>query len=109
MSMSVEEVREAVVGLDPNLEPDSGAFRIATAMLAAVVLGSHDVNRIAAFTGVPRKEVGEAFGRLRAQRVFRGTPNDPQFAVGWFDEEDGGIAFWCDVLVAQGLLAKAWS
>jgi hypothetical protein len=69
-------------------------------LLAAVDGVGQDVDDLAAFTGYDRDWIVEVAERLERSGIWR----DGVTYGDWADDETGGIAFWMDVSVAQGLL-----
>jgi hypothetical protein len=93
--------RSIVKKLDPKLEEDSGAFMAAMVLIASTQVGPN-VEKIAKRTGLKRAVVREYGKRIRGNGIWQGG----KIACDWFDK-DGGIAFWCDVAVAEGLMNRA--
>lgn len=98
---TIERVRDQVKQMDPSLTETDSAFESAVILLSALVVGPA-VRRVAQFTGYPQRRVSERFARLKAGGVIRGG----KMVIEWFDEEGGGIAFWLDVLVAEGQMQR---
>lgn len=88
--------------MDPGLEPGTPMHDTAMILLASLVVGP-SVEKVAAFLGLPRPEVLKRATRLRANGVWRGG----KVRADWFDDKSGGVAFWCDCAVAEGLLVRA--
>lgn len=93
---TIEDVREALAGMEVA---DSES---ALVLLSAAVVGAN-IDRVHKFTSIPRERVREYAGRLRESGIWAGG----HLHVDWQDEENGGIAFLMDTLVADGLLARA--
>ena len=94
-------INKTVQESDPALTPDDDYFKTATLLLAIASLGV-ELSRLAAFTKLP-----EGFIKPRIQRLTKnGIWKRGNLHVNWADEESGGIAFWMDVAVAEGLLAR---
>ena len=100
-NLTIERVRAEVKRMDPNVDENSSEFRSAVILLSALVVGPR-VREVATFTGYKYRDVAERFRRLRASGVVR----QGQLSIQWFDEDGGGIAFWLDVLVAEGMMAR---
>lgn len=94
--------RTIVKELDPKLSEKDGAFAAAMVLIAASQVGTK-ADRIAKRTGLKRELVRAYNRRLREQGIFT---KDGKIACDWFDKESGGIAFWMDVAVAEGLMQK---
>lgn len=94
---------EAIVrSMDQNCDPSSEAGMAAAVMLAALKVGA--TNRaVSAECGVPIAKVSKFGRRLRKGGVW--LPNKST-SCNWMDPETGGIAFWCDVGVATGMLQR---
>lgn len=94
-------ITKEVHRLDPQLKESEDSFKTAVLMLSALSVGT-EVDALVKFTRLPESFVAERVGRLKAGGVFKGD----EIHVDWFDEENGGIAFWMDVAVAQGLVER---
>ena len=99
--MKIEKIRKEVKNMDPNLDARTMAFKAAVCLLSGLQVGTNP-SAIAEFTGFPLKTVQGFAEHL----VKSGVWNDGKTYCNWFDEEHGGIAFWCDVAVAQGYLQR---
>ena len=98
---SLTEVEADVQSLDPALDRDDEAFKVAVVLLAALQVGA-DVERVAEFTQFDREWLEGVAANLTASGIWQ----DGHTACSWF-EEGGGIEFWIDVLVGQGLVEKS--
>lgn len=105
-SVSLRRVRREVRKLDPKLDRADDAYRAAVVMLFAFANGEHRLRKLADATAMPYRDVATWFTRLRANRVLR---RDGRWAIEWFDEDTGGIAFWLDVNIALGLMQRVRS
>lgn len=94
--------RTIVKEMDPNLSEEDGAFAAAMVLIAATQVGTK-ADRIAKRTGLKREVVRAYNRRLREQGVFI---KNGKIACEWFDKKTGGIAFWMDVSVAEGLMNR---
>ena len=101
-AITLSYLEQQVRRLDPSLTRDDRAFETALILLASAVEGP-SIERIAYLTNIPRSRVAERGRRLRKNRVWSGN----RVVANWFDKESGGIAFWLDVLVADGFMARA--
>lgn len=99
---TLDRVKAEVLRMDDKLSEADVSFMAAVCLLSGLVVGARSV-AVARFTGYPMGLVKEFSGRLRSANVW--TANGGTRAE-WFDEKHGGIAFWCDVAVAQGLLTR---
>jgi hypothetical protein len=100
--MSLKRIKAEVRRMDPKLDPESSAFRAAVVLLSALYVGANERN-VAEFTGYDRKEIRRWARNLRAAGVWcRGHT-----ASEWDHPEHGGIAFWMDTAVAEGLLKRS--
>lgn len=93
--------RKIVKKLDPNLDENSTGFNAAMVLIGASQVGTN-ADAIAKRTGLPRRKVREITGRCRDGGLFK---NGKIVHGGWFDK-DGGIAFWLDVCVAEGMMRR---
>jgi hypothetical protein len=88
--------------LDPQIDKKDDAFKAGVLLLAALQEGAN-MQRLAKFTGYDKGFVRAHVKRARDNGIFVGG----RVHCDWFEEEFGGVAFWVDVLVAQGLLARS--
>lgn len=94
---TIEEVSSEVLRLDPQLHSSSNTFKTAVVLLSVLSVGQ-DVDELAWFTGYER-----GFVSLVAERMSgSGLWNRGRFACNWEHGDVGEMAFWCDVLVAEG-------
>lgn len=98
--LTLQDFEKEVQQLDPSQKPEEPSFKTAVLLLSALQVGAN-AERLSKFTGYPRTFVSERVRRCRENGIFKGG----KVACEWFDE-NGGIALWCDVLVAEGLLAR---
>lgn len=94
-------IKKEVHRLDPALNESEDYFKTAVVMLSALKVGT-DVDELVKFTRLPEPFIAERVGRLNASGIFDGD----EIRANWFDEENGGIAFWMDVAVAEGLIER---
>ena len=94
-------IEASVKKLDPKLKKNEETFKIATILLSSIQVGA-DPKAIAKFLDIGVKEVEKYEKNLRKSKVWQGK----KVACEWFEKEAGGVAFWCDVLVAQGLVKR---
>lgn len=88
--------------MDPNLSESDPGFKYGLVMLTACQVGPN-ADKIARRACLPRSEARKLAADCRRNGVFSG-----KYIVGaaeWF-KPGGGMAFWCDVCVAQGLLKR---
>lgn len=93
-------IEAEVQKLDPNLNKSDETFKIACILLSGLEIGADPV-AIAKFLDLSIKYVKKYEKNLRKNKIWQGKKT----ACEWFDK-DGGVAFWCDVLVAQGLVER---
>lgn len=99
--LKLQDFEKEVQHLDPKMtNPQEDSFRTAVLLLAALQ-ETPNILKLTKFTGYPREFVRERVQRARKAKIFVGA----EVACEWF-EENGGIAFWCDVLVVEGLLSR---
>ncbi len=100
MKYTFENIKKEVKRMDKNLSPNSDHFKSAVILLSACIVGANK-RRVAKFTGYPESFLTPRFELLRKNGVFVGGKVNGNE---WSDPESGGVAFWCDVAVAEGLL-----
>jgi len=100
-----ETIEEQIQHLDPKLEKTDEAYRVASIMLLALQVGANS-DKIAKFLKLDKGAIGTLKTKyepnLRKSKIWNGEKTSCE----WF-EKDGGIAFWCDVSVAMGLLERS--
>ncbi len=91
-----------VVRLDPKIDRDDPCFKTGVILLVAIQVGAN-ADRIAKFCGYSRD-----FVRLRARRARKNGiwQYDAVNCDEWFEKKFGGVAFWMDVLVAEGQMKR---
>lgn len=99
--MTLSKIRTEIRRMDPNCHGED--FKAAVCLIAATVVGATS-DKVANFTGYPSKLVRGFSARLHESGVWR----DGKTNADWFGK-DGGIAFWCDVCVARGLMRRTKS
>ena len=99
--MTLNEIKAEVKKMDPQLDRRTKAFKAAVCLLSALQVGA-DSEAVSKFTGYPRKLVDAFTERLISGGVWR----EGKTCCEWFEEDNGGIAFWLDVCVAQGLMDR---
>ena len=97
---TIERIKQEVQSLDPSLKEEDDAFKTATVMLAGLVVGPN-INAVAKFTNLPRVFVRLRAAALRANGIWKAG----QTHAAWFGK-NGGMAFWMDVNVAEGLMKR---
>jgi len=98
---SLKRIHKEIRRLDPKLEPGSETFNAALVTLSSGVIGPN-IRRLAKFTGLPIRFVTEIGRRLRQGHVWVGN----KVSCDWNNKETGGVEFWLDVCVGQGLLKR---
>lgn len=98
---SLAAVRARIAAMNPDLERESATCNAAVILLAGVQL-SHNVDRLARFSGLPRDEVARCARRLVDNGVWR----DGNTIGRWVDDAADVESFWADVAVAEGLLCR---
>ncbi len=101
MIVTIDTIRKEVARLDPKLDVESDGYKAAVVLLSSLQVGPN-IKRTAKFAQYPRAKVARFSRNLRKSGVWRGG----KLYVEWFEEKNGGIAFWMDVCVAEGLMAR---
>jgi len=97
----VKRINLELKRLDPRLSPEDESFKAAAVLLAGLEIGLN-ISKLSKALGYDRSLVCKFAYNLRKSRVWRGRKT----YANWNDEESGGVAFWMDVCVAQGLMEK---
>lgn len=100
--MNIEEITDIVREMDSELEAEDDGFAAAVVLLTAALETGPHIGRVCEFTGYAHKVVAQMSHHLRKSGVWKYNKTHCQ----WSDEENGGVAFWCDVNVALGLLSR---
>jgi hypothetical protein len=98
---TMADIKQFIKTLDPGLPEDDDAFKTATLLLAALIVGA-DEEKLADFTGLDPDFIAPRAERLRQNGVWQGE----QTHCDWDNEEGGAIAFWLDVNVAEGYMGR---
>lgn len=97
----LERIKQVIREMDDRLDEGDPTFKTAVVLLASSVVGP-DEDKIIEMTGYDAEFVHERAVRLRENRVWQ---DDGKVHCQWMNPEHGDTAFWCDVLVAEGLAA----
>lgn len=100
----LRSVRKELKRMDPNLSPDDESYRYALVMLTACQVGPN-ADKIARRARMPRSEARTLTAACRRTGIFKGT----RVAGGHWFKKGGGMDFWLDVCVAQGLMVRTQS
>lgn len=100
--MNLSEIYKTVHELDEALGEEESAFKTA-ALLITLLQMPPDAQALSRFLKLPLNFVEERLDRLKTQGVLDA---DGKICTDWFDEESGGVAFWMDVAVAEGILER---
>lgn len=100
--MSLRSIKSIVEKMEPTIKPTDSAFQTTVILLAALQVGQN-VRELSKFTGYPETFIRERAVRLKQNGIWKAGKT----YADWLNEEDGGIAFWCDVNVAEGLMTRS--
>jgi hypothetical protein len=100
MTMTYDEIKEAVAELDPYLDADDPSFHVAALLIASLVVGT-DPFMLAVFTGEHIEWIMQIGARWQASGIW----TDEGVSGDWFSEH-GGLEFWLDVNVGHGVLVR---
>ena len=101
--MTLKNIKKIIKELDPPFCESDEAFKCAVVLLACTEK-PHRINDLVEFTKVDRSLVVKYMRNFRANKFFTRTGKINH--SGWFDEETGGIAFYCDVNIGMGFLHR---
>lgn len=99
--LTLKQIKRGIHKMDKALREDDDSFKVATILLAGLQVSPKD-KEVSEFTGLPLNFVRAVGKRLRANGVWNGGKT----YADWFDDKNGGIAFWMDVCVGQGLIER---
>lgn len=88
--------------MDPNLRKDDPSFLVARILLCAADRGN-SMRTLCTYLHRPVKDLRPYVNNLKAQKVFDGRRIRHS---GWFNKKTGGVAFWLDVAIGQGYIAR---
>lgn len=101
--MTLNKIKNIIKSLDPEIKENDEAYKCALVLLACVEK-PHRIKDIVEFTNVEKQLVAKYLRNFRANKLITGTGRINH--GGWFDEETGGLAFYCDVNVGLGYLQR---
>lgn len=87
--------------LDPDLDEQDDGFKAAMVLVAGLMVGPI-TSKVSELTKLPLAFVEKCASNLEASGVWK----DGKTHADWDDPEQGGWAFWMDVLVAEGMLER---
>lgn len=99
--LTLAYIKRDIKRLDPTLKPSDTVYKTALILLSALVVGAN-AKRVAGFAKLPLDLVKEKEKQIRKNKIWLGSKTQCE----WFDEENGGVAFWADVLAVEGLLKR---
>ena len=102
--MTREDLVQEILKNDPNEDQDSEAFKAQLVLLASAVLGTFNQTKLRDFTKVEGSLIAKFAHNLRKSGVWKGRNT---ICANWCDEEEGGVAFMLDTLVATGMMQRA--
>lgn len=102
MKKTLAFIRREIKAMDGNLSPDDEGFKVAVVMLSSVLNEMKTAKELAAFTRYPLRFVQTTLRNLRVNGL--GWQKDGTFVNSGWTGENGGLAFWMDVMVGEGLL-----
>jgi hypothetical protein len=97
----LEQIKIDVLRMDPTLDRKCREFRLGVLLLAASWVGP-DIDRLVAFTRLPRKFVEAVSGNMRACGLWADGIVHTEH---WFEGDKADTdEFWLDCLVADGVM-----
>lgn len=97
---TLKQIERAV---DKSCGKEEGEARDAGRVLLASAIVGPNAQKVAKALGIPLSRVSPYARRLRDNGIW--TTNG-KVAANWFNEEDGGVEFACDVNVALGFMER---
>lgn len=99
--MTLKAIKKGIKELDPEITPENPIYNAQLVMLSALEVGAN-ADKVAKFTKLPRKEVRKLAKVLTKNKIWvKGKSRGD-----WFDDENGGVSFLLDSMVATGLLER---
>lgn len=108
--MTVEEAKQEIHKMDPILNEDDKAFKAAVIMLFGSMAGKFTIISLSENTRYDYSFIRDCVRNLKKEGIWKqntvkGKSNQWKvYHSGWFDEKEGGIAFWLDVNRALGYI-----
>lgn len=102
--MKIEQIKECVRNLDPNLKEVDDGFKVACILIKGTE--TQNVYDISKFFGYPLPFIKKVAYRLQENGVWKPGRNGGITYCDWFDEETGGISFWLDVNIGLGFIER---
>lgn len=87
---------------EPEMDENDESFKAAVVLLASARIGTSQ-STLHKVTGYSRPQIAKFSHYLKKSGIWRGR----KVYAEWADKENGVIAFWCDVLTAQGILERS--
>jgi hypothetical protein len=100
--IDLEEAKKLLIADGYKEEEDPEYLEAALILFGSAIVGPNIV-RVAKWAEMPRKKVAEYSKRLRKSGIWDGH----KLSVDWLDEEEGGMAFLLDVMVALGMIERS--
>lgn len=99
--ITLDYLKKEIYRLDPKTGEDEFGFKTALILLSSLVIGCNQ-KKISKFTKIPLFYIKPRAERLRSNGIWTGS----KVCADWFTKGTGGVAFWCDVLTAEGLVKR---
>ena len=92
----------AVKELDPKLDKNDKSFKSALVLITSLRVGTN-MKEVCKFLNFSYdKTMKEYEQNLIKNKIWI----KEKLSINWFDEKEGGIAFWMDVLAMEGLVER---
>lgn len=103
--ISLGFIKKEVHKLDSKIKEEDLAFKSAVILLSSLQVGP-SADKVARYTRYSRDFVRKRARRLKKSEVWIRRGHKSDIVCNWFEKKHGSIAFWLDVLVAEGMVAK---
>lgn len=101
--MTLNKIKNIIKSLDPKIKESDEGYKCAIVLLACTET-PHRIKDIVEFTKIEKPLVEKYMRNFRANKLI--TSSGKINHSGWFDEETGALAFYCDVNIGLGYLQR---
>lgn len=96
------DLENEVKNLDPKLNTEDKSFKSALVLITSLRVGT-DMKQVCNFLNFKYDKTMKDYEKnLIKNKIWV----KDKLAINWFDEKEGGIAFWMDVLAMEGLVER---
>lgn len=97
------EIIRIIKKAEPAIEETEAPFKAAMVLLLLAYYGHGDIEKLVRLSTYEHEFVTTTLQNIARGGLYK---NGKVIHSGWFDKDTGGLSFWLDVSVAQGLLER---